>query len=327
MLVLFAGVLDLGRVFYATITLNNAAREGAFQAAQTPDSFAANQPCDVDTNMVVCRVQLEAKDSMISIDESEIQLECSTTGCPDAAGSMVTVRVRGTFQLVTPLLAAIFGGPSLNMTSSATTQVEYLPEPNTATPPPGPGAAFTTSTVRTGAPPLEVQFVDLSSGTPSGWQWDFGDGGTSVEQNPTHVYGSDGTYTVTLTVVNLTGADIETKTDYVTVVSATPPPTPTPTTAPTGSTSPGPSGSASPSPSVSASESPTPAPTASCAYPPNVMGDSPTTARARLQAAGFQVTSSGDLSTGQKNKIQAQNPDHTQCLPIGSTITIHYRPA
>ncbi len=63
MLVFLAAVLDLGRVFYATITLNNAAREGAFAAASNPDSFDAGQPCNTATNMVVCRVQLESKDS------------------------------------------------------------------------------------------------------------------------------------------------------------------------------------------------------------------------------------------------------------------------
>src|SRR5919108_6520180 len=70
-LLLFAGVLDLGRVFYAHITVNNAAREGAFQAARTPNSFQPNQPCDTATNMVVCRVQLEAKDSMVAVGDND----------------------------------------------------------------------------------------------------------------------------------------------------------------------------------------------------------------------------------------------------------------
>jgi PKD repeat protein len=47
----------------------------------------------------------------------------------------------------------------------------------------------------------QVTFTDLSSGATS-WLWDFGDGSTSTDQNPTHVYTSDGLYTVTLTVVN-----------------------------------------------------------------------------------------------------------------------------
>lgn len=39
----------------------------------------------------------------------------------------------------------------------------------------------------------------------TGWQWDFGDGGTSTVQNPTHVYAASGTYTVTLTVTTANG--------------------------------------------------------------------------------------------------------------------------
>ncbi len=46
----------------------------------------------------------------------------------------------------------------------------------------------------------EVLFYDNSSGQPVSWHWDFGDGNTSTDQNPTHYYSSPGTYTVTLTV-------------------------------------------------------------------------------------------------------------------------------
>ena len=52
----------------------------------------------------------------------------------------------------------------------------------------------------------------------------------------------------------------------------------------------------------------------------------PNTAAANLGNAGFGVVSYGDLTTGQKNKIQAQNPDHTQCLASGTVIYLHYRP-
>lgn len=45
---------------------------------------------------------------------------------------------------------------------------------------------------------LEVNFTDQSQGATS-WSWDFGDGNTSDEQNPTHTYGALGTYDVTLT--------------------------------------------------------------------------------------------------------------------------------
>ena len=43
-------------------------------------------------------------------------------------------------------------------------------------------------------------FEDWSYGEPDEWSWDFGDGGTSAEQNPVHTYTAPGTYTVTLTV-------------------------------------------------------------------------------------------------------------------------------
>lgn len=51
---------------------------------------------------------------------------------------------------------------------------------------------------------LIATFTDHSTPGPSGpitgWAWDFGDGGTSTSQNPTHTYATPGTYTVTLTV-------------------------------------------------------------------------------------------------------------------------------
>ena len=44
-----------------------------------------------------------------------------------------------------------------------------------------------------------VTFTDQSQGATT-WAWDFGDGGTSTQQNPTHTYAAAGVYTVTLTV-------------------------------------------------------------------------------------------------------------------------------
>jgi len=66
--------------------------------------------------------------------------------------------------------------------------------------------------------PLTVSFTDLSSGSPTSWSWDFGDGvGTSTVQNPSYIYETAGTYTVSLTATNAYGSDTETKTDYITV--------------------------------------------------------------------------------------------------------------
>ncbi len=55
--------------------------------------------------------------------------------------------------------------------------------------------------VTTGMPPLTVHFTDESRATGvTAWYWEFGDGQTSTEQHPTHVYTEDGTYTVRLTI-------------------------------------------------------------------------------------------------------------------------------
>jgi len=70
-----------------------------------------------------------------------------------------------------------------------------------------------------GCTPLNVNFTDLSSGDPTSWNWDFGDGGTSPQQNPSHEYQNSGTYTVSLTVSNQCGSDTKTETDYITVIT------------------------------------------------------------------------------------------------------------
>jgi PKD repeat protein len=52
-------------------------------------------------------------------------------------------------------------------------------------------------------------------GEITGWEWDFGDTGTSALQNPTHTYQDAGDYTVSLTVTGPGGSDTETKVDYI----------------------------------------------------------------------------------------------------------------
>ena len=45
-----------------------------------------------------------------------------------------------------------------------------------------------------------VLFTNTSTGDPQSFNWDFGDGNTSTEENPTHAYVNEGTYQITLTV-------------------------------------------------------------------------------------------------------------------------------
>ena len=62
-----------------------------------------------------------------------------------------------------------------------------------------------------------VQFTDLSTGNPTGWWWQFGDGGTSILQNPTHQFDEFGVYDVSLMVTNSNGSDEITITDCIKV--------------------------------------------------------------------------------------------------------------
>jgi PKD repeat protein len=63
-----------------------------------------------------------------------------------------------------------------------------------------------------------IAFTDQSTGTPIFWQWNFGDGTTSTQQNPTHAYATPGDYTVTMIVANSTSTSSATR--AVNVVSS-----------------------------------------------------------------------------------------------------------
>ena len=62
-----------------------------------------------------------------------------------------------------------------------------------------------------------VKFFDISQNSPASWQWSFGDGQTTSEQNPKHIYSTDGAYTVSLTVKNKFGEDTKVVKDLLTI--------------------------------------------------------------------------------------------------------------
>jgi PKD repeat protein len=69
-----------------------------------------------------------------------------------------------------------------------------------------------------GPAPLAVTFQNFSSGPAVRYLWDFGDGQTSTDTAPTHVYVSEGTYTVSLNMITSLNAQGEvTKKDYITI--------------------------------------------------------------------------------------------------------------
>ncbi len=69
-----------------------------------------------------------------------------------------------------------------------------------------------------GPPPLKVRFQNFTTGHVVRNFWDFGDGSTSVERSPEHVYVNEGKYSVKLNIITSTGAQgIANKTDYIEV--------------------------------------------------------------------------------------------------------------
>ncbi|PZR27130.1 MAG: hypothetical protein DI535_12005 [Citrobacter freundii] len=79
-----------------------------------------------------------------------------------------------------------------------------------------PSANFTASPI-SGCSPLIVQFQDQSTGNPTSWSWDLGNGNTSTLRNPQATYFTPGNYTVRLTVTNASGTNTLTRTQYITV--------------------------------------------------------------------------------------------------------------
>jgi PKD repeat protein len=99
--------------------------------------------------------------------------------------------------------------------SNTKTEPGYISVNETA-----PLAAFSGSPP-SGSKPLSVTFTDSSTGVIASYSWNFGDGGTSNIQNPSHTYTAVGTYTVNLTVTGPGGPDVENKPNYISVTNAT----------------------------------------------------------------------------------------------------------
>ena len=148
---------------------------------QYTDLFGNVNPGAIDITLATLQIRGDA------IGSTELQL--SNVGVQDDDGYSIAAVVQN---------GIIFIGP-------------------VGTPPIASFYADTTS----GLAPLTVNFYDLSTNTPTSWYWDFGDGATSTEQHPMHVYSNAGTYTVSLTTANIYGGDTETKTNYITVTQGT----------------------------------------------------------------------------------------------------------
>ena len=111
---------------------------------------------------------------------------------------------------------AAAGSYSVTLTASNATSSSSATRTVTVAANPSVVAAFTVSP----AAPAEgqsVQFVDASTGSPTAWSWNFGDGSTSALQNPTHSFATTGSYSVTLVASNASSSS--SATNVVTVAA------------------------------------------------------------------------------------------------------------
>ena len=228
-LVMVAGAVDLGRMFYSYVTIEGAAREGSFYGAARPECDVASAACPDPSN-----VTWRLNQDLSGLQGVTWTIQCKDTGgtaranSACAEGDSYLVGVTYPFQLVTPILSSIIGtGFNISTSDSALVlnrapgaAATPVPTPTpTPTPPPGPTptpaptpepcvnptVTFTGSPL-TGFGPYTVAFSGSSTGTPVSWTWTFGDGQTATGASlstVSHLYAhpaNNTQYDVSLTV-------------------------------------------------------------------------------------------------------------------------------
>jgi gliding motility-associated-like protein len=112
----------------------------------------------------------------------------NTTGNPGVISGILIANAANVGYNTITLTGVDNGSPSASTSATVIVNVITSPSVNFSYSPPPPQPAGTT-----------VTFTDNTSGAIS-WLWDFGDGNTSTQQNPTHTYLTDSIYQVTLIV-------------------------------------------------------------------------------------------------------------------------------
>jgi len=114
LLLLLLGAIDLGRAFHSSISITNAAREGAFYGASKP----------TDSSGIATRVRQElglaASDASVSVSTACSAPACArSTGTDWASTETITVEAQTDFNFLTPFMNDFFGG-SLDLEADAT---------------------------------------------------------------------------------------------------------------------------------------------------------------------------------------------------------------
>lgn len=124
LLIILAGVLDLGRLFFAYVAVTDAAAEGVTYAASYPPAGSETCPaapdCDTAGSLdCLCERVVGASGGFVQIEASAIDVTCPT--CPGYhSGDSITVTVTYSFTLITPFLNIIVPGGVLPLRAVAT---------------------------------------------------------------------------------------------------------------------------------------------------------------------------------------------------------------
>lgn len=321
LLLIVVGAIDLGRVYVMTITMENAAKEGAFFGARNPTCDSNVTPGCLDPQNVTARVTNEldglVPDALVARCYAPGTVDFSGAGkalsaCKD--GDLYRVSLAATFHLVTPLIGSVVGD-SIALSSSATSVVissfstaggPINPEP-TATPTPTPDAGLcTVPDFRNGTKLSQAQGVWQASGGftttvttigPSGQQISF----QSLLPGTVGPCGS--------TDITVSNAPIPTP---------SPSPTPEPTPSPTPSPTPAPSPTPTPVPTPTPSPSPSPTPTPAMCTVPQMSGVNLTVTQAQgaWTGAHFSVANfSADRPPANDYKVGSQSVAPGTVLP------------
>ena len=310
LLLLLGGAIDLGRLFYAQVSISNAAKEGAFYGSTNPGCDQPKTGC-VDPRTVSWHIEQEAAD----LTPLSYNVECLHAGSSVALSACAEddtyrVNVQFTFALVTPILSGIFGDSiPLHATASAvvfneTADLSATPLPagsSSPSPTPTPQAGTCTVPEFTGTRANDAAGTWSATGF-TGSVTTSGNGNFTI-QSQSLAPGSSQLCSVGITVSSA-------------AASPTPATTPSPTPAPSAASS-------TPTPT------PTPYPTAtpSCRTVPNLVGLTVSAARTAWTNAGF--TGSFSPSNGQNNKTvtnQVTNPSSApgQCIAATASVTVTY---
>jgi len=105
LLLILAGVLDLGRLFFSHVAVTDAAAEGVAYAAIHPNDSAG----------IIERARTSSG-GLIEIEEDMVEIDCPNV----SPGEPITVTVRYTFTLATPFVSAIVNDGELVLRGTTT---------------------------------------------------------------------------------------------------------------------------------------------------------------------------------------------------------------